>query len=233
MKRFMGIAAGMVALGAVLAGCLPPPPAPPPPPPPPKFKLAAGLWHTLGTAPGAKECYFVRKDGEGKPIPGSEEHSATGQRYVQTEANDSEFVTSGCQPWILSGSAGDTQHFGVYSYPFPEHSTGFHQMLGDGDYRIAPTYDFQLTTGDIPFGTYQLNNGTSCHWQVLRNFTGNYFSVWNQGDGTGDGRWNGVAVPTVSVPAGGSITGLRVSGCGSPPPFGNWMYWYGTPLYPN
>ena len=34
--------------------------APAPPPAPPKFKLAAGVWHTFGNAPGSYECHFYR-----------------------------------------------------------------------------------------------------------------------------------------------------------------------------
>src|SRR6185312_10804323 len=93
-RRFTGIGATIAALAIILSGCLPPKP---PPPPPPKFRLAAGLWHTFGTAPGATECHFARLGADGRTI--TDVHSTAGSRYVETADTDSEFVTSGCQTW--------------------------------------------------------------------------------------------------------------------------------------
>ena len=154
MKRFIAVAASIAVLAIAVAACAPPKTPVSAPPPPPKFKLAAGLWHTLGTAPGATECHFVRMDGEGHAIPGSDVHSKTGARYVQTASTDSELQTSGCQPFVLSRSAGDTPHFGVQGIPFDPRSTGFHTVVGDGDYLIGNKEYWNLAawTGDIPSG---------------------------------------------------------------------------------
>ena len=92
VRRFMGFGAVTLVLGIVLAGCVPPTTASPP-----KFKLAAGLWRTAGTAPDALECHFTRKAADGSVI--TDVHSDHGARYVLTADTDSEFVTSGCQPW--------------------------------------------------------------------------------------------------------------------------------------
>ena len=237
MKRFMVSAMAILALGAAVAACAPPPAPPGPPPPPPKFKLEAGLWHTFGTAPGARECNFVRMDGEGRKIAGSEVHSTTGQRYVETEATDSEFVTNGCQKWVRADGPEDIRHLGTYPpLPCPTGSHGFRQALGDGDYRIG-NLDWcneANWTGDIPYGMYQTQNGTACKWSMLRNFGGGFNSTWASGDGTtGNGRFgpSTITVPGPSpqgpgLPLHYSIQGLRVSGCGFTAG-GGYMYYYG------
>jgi hypothetical protein len=147
-------------------------------------------------------------------------HSKTGQRFVQTRDTDSEFVTTGCQPWVLSGSPQDIYHFGVWGYPPDPRSTGSHLILGDGDYRISDN-DFLWSNGDAPDGVYQLSNGASCHYSILRNFTGEYFSSWIDGDGNnGNGPFPGsISIPVEPAsppyPYPRSITGLRLSGCGN------------------
>jgi len=232
VHRFLRFGATLAALGIVLAGCLP---KAAPPPPPPKFKLAAGLWHTLGTAPGAPACHFARLDGDGKTIV--DITSTIGQRYVETADTDSEFVTSGCQPWVRADSPQDTHHFGVVGYPYDPRSSGFKLALGDGDYRMGNQNFFDQTQGfwsgspgltnDIPYGRYQLQNGTSCHFEVLRNFTGEDNSIWLSGDGSGDGQRapGSVNVPGPTLPGQPTtdVVGLRLFHCGSPD-----IFWYGN-----
>jgi hypothetical protein len=231
-RRFMGVGATVAALAIVLAGCFSPKP---PPPPPPKFRLAAGLWHTLGTAPGASACHFARLDRAGKTIV--DITSTTGQRYVETRDTDSEFVTSGCQTWVRADSPQDTHHFGVVGYPYDPRSSGFKLALGDGDYRMGNQNFFDQTTGfwagspgwtnDIPYGRYQLQNGTSCQFEVLRNFTGEDNSIWLSGDGSGDGHFaaGSVDVPGPTLPGEPptDVVGLRLFNCGSPD-----IFWYGN-----
>ena len=225
-RRFMGIGATVAALGIVLTGCFPAKP----PPPPPRFKLAAGLWHTFGTAPGAAECHFARITASGATV--DDVHSAAGSRYVQTAADDQEFVTSGCQTWVLADSPQDQHRIGVVD-PNPNHVNGgpaaIKQVAGNGDYRVAPPsfvtsndeYD-GLLPGDAPFGDYQLEPDTGCHWERLRDFSGDPGSIIAQGS-SGDGF----------SPIPGTFTvhhddvGFRVFNCGSN--LSDYMYRYGLP----
>jgi hypothetical protein len=237
-------AMAILALSAAVAACAPPPAPPGPPPPPPKFKLEAGLWHTFGTAPGATECNFVRVDGEGRLIPGSEVHSKTGQRYVEVGFNDSELMTHGCQKWVKADGPEDVRHQGTWpplvNGRCPTGSKGFRGMAGDGDYRIGNLEfcDEANWTGDIPYGLYQLSNGPTCKFELLRNFRGEYQSTWISGDGTqgnGPGTPLGGWVPGTSIviprpsPQGPgiepiqTISGLRLTGCGTPP--SNVWFW--------
>ena len=169
----------------ILTGCLPAKP----PPSPPKFKLATGLWHTFGTAPGAAECHFARITASGGTV--DDVHSAAGSRYVQTAADDQEFVTSGCQTWVLADSPQDQRRIGVVD-PNPNHVTGgpasIKQVAGNGDYRVGPAGSYDtLTTGDAPWGDYQLAND-NCHWERVRDFSGDPGSIIASGNGpSGDG----------------------------------------------
>ena len=225
-RRFMGVGATVAALGISPHRLLPSEASAPPP----KFKLAAGLWHTFGTAPGAAECHFARITASGATV--DDVHSAAGSRYVQTAADDQEFVTSGCQTWVLSDSPQDQHRIGVVD-PNPTHAIGgpgsIKQVAGNGDYRVSTPsltspdeYD-GLLPGDAPFGDYQLQPDTGCHWERLRDFSGDPGSIIAQGNSSGDGF----------SPIPGTFTvhhddvGFRVFNCGSN--LSAYMYRYGFP----
>ena len=235
-RRFTGIGATVAALAIVLTGCFPAKP----PPPPPKFKLAAGLWHTFGTAPGAAECHFARITASGATV--DDVHSAAGSRYVQTAADDQEFVTSGCQTWVLADSPQDQHRIGVVD-PNPNHVNGgpasIKQVAGNGDYRVSNfangyidvwgEYD-SLLPGDAPFGDYQLPPPDSgCHWERLSNFSGDPGSIIAQGGSEGDG----FAGPPGTFTVHRTDVGFRVFSCsrqwdGTQWIPGGYMYRYGT-----
>jgi hypothetical protein len=207
--RLAAIAAG----AAALAGCMPKPPTAPPPAP--KFTLGAGLWHTFGNAPGSGECHFMRIGADGTTL--DDVHSYRGPRYVETAATDSEFVTSGCQPWVRAGGPDDALKLGTKSPNEPGGPTT--EVGGDGDYRVGV---------DIPWGTYAIQyegppTPSSCHWQRLSSFAGGA-DVLGSGDGNGDGLTPTLGL-TFSVRS--TDVGLRVSGCA---PIGHYMFWLGTPV---
>ena len=96
-------------------------------------------------------------------------HSAAGSRYVQTAADDQEFVTSGCQTWVLADSPQDQRRIGVVD-PNPNHVTGgpasIKQVAGNGDYRVGPAGSYNTLNnratrrGVTPAGERQLPLGT-------------------------------------------------------------------------
>ena len=169
-----------------------------PPPPPKPFKLAAGVWRTDSTAPGASECYFARKDATGKVI--MEFNSDHGAWYVATIDADSEFVTSGCLPWHAYT---DTQQVGSPARFIWTGQPGqiYHarESYADGDYIAG--HNFPTETGDVAgpqtgeLGKNPNFPGTNpgeCHWQRLWNWTGSPGTVLASGDGgQGDGSTNG------------------------------------------
>jgi len=221
----------------------PPPPAPPPPPPPPpqeKFKLAAGLWHTFGTAPGAAQCTFSRLDSEGHVI--MTVNSVSGARYVETGPLDSEFQTNGCQTWVRAGGPDDVQFLGTQPPACVQGAGIPHLIHGNGDYLLGnqnwcpqfapPDFDGGVRTPDWPAGLFQLNGSPSCRFEVVRNFKGENGpvpSLWYAGDGTGTNPVNGPNGPGNSL----SIThavqdmgfGLRLFNCGGT--VNGDIYWYG------
>jgi hypothetical protein len=193
-RRLTGIGATVATLAIVLTGCFPPKP---PPPPPPKFKLGAGLWRTAGTADGATECHFARIGSDGNTI--TEVHSDHGARYVQTADSDSEFVTSGCQPWTRydgSEQPGGTVAIPDTHFTPPDCCQIFMPRRGfkDGDYIVghqifAPPPQGEVT-GDVDHGFVLLNDhSSSCHWTKVPDWKGE--SIIAAGDGTGDGDYRG------------------------------------------
>jgi hypothetical protein len=214
-RRFTGIGATIAALAIILSGCLPPKP---PPPPPPKFRLAAGLWHTFGTAPGATECHFARLGADGSTI--TDVHSTAGSRYVETADTDSEFVTSGCQTWVRADGPDDVHHIGVVAPPPPGTPTdpNIRLVSGDGDYRVGPIAAYYTDpTSDIAWGIYSV--GPNCHWQRLSNWTGENNVI---ASGTGPDGFSQIP-GTVTVHH--DDAGFRVFGCASGS--GGDMFWYG------
>lgn len=212
MKRLASALVGIVALGAVLAGCIPAAP-PPVPPPPPKFKLAAGLWRTPGTAAGAAECHFERIGADGGVI--TDVHSDHGARYVQTADSDSEFVTSGCQPWVVYD--GSEQPGGTAPIPCaPMATCAFRRSFADGDYIVGHDQP-EPATGDVSWGVVQMNNAINvdaCQWQTFHDWTGT--TKIASGDGNGDGiarLANGVTLLEGE--------GIRLFDCGG-------MFWAST-----
>jgi hypothetical protein len=207
-RRLTGIGATVAALAIVLTGCFPPKA---PPPPPPKFKLAAGLWRTAGTADGATDCHFARIAADGSVI--TDVHSDHGARYVETADTDSEFVTSGCQPWTQydgSEQPGGTVAIPDTHFTPPDCCQIFMPRRGfkDGDYIVgheifAPPPQGNVT-GDVDWGYVELNvfsagaNGLpvldaskveACHWQKVGDWTGT--TALASGDGNGDGDYRG------------------------------------------
>jgi hypothetical protein len=221
-RRLTGVGATVAALAIVLTGCFPPKP-----PPPPKFKLAAGLWRTAGTADGASECHFARIAADGSVI--TDVRSDHGARYVQTADTDSEFVTSGCQPWTQYD--GTEQVGGSVFIPcVPYAECTDRRSFQDGDYIVGHDYNLVTgandPTGDIPWGDVYLNvyaehgNLSACHWQKVGDWTGT--TLLASGDGNGDGM---VFAPQVSQPLPGFVhltegQGMRITDCGG-------MWWAG------
>jgi hypothetical protein len=217
-RRFMGLGATVAALGIVLTGCFPPKA----PPPPPKFKLAAGLWRTAGTAPGASECQFARTAADGSVI--TDVHSDHGARYVETADTDSEFVTSGCQPWTKYD--GTEQPGGPVPIPWSgQIGQIFFPRRGfaDGDY-IVGHENFGLApedvTGDVNYGTVTVNVTTAaCQWQRLSDWTGDPGTVLQSGDGiAGDGSYPPPQLGALHLHEG---EGIRLVDC-------NGMFWWGN-----
>jgi len=157
-----------------------------------------------------------------------EVHSDHGARYVQTADRDSEFVTSGCQPWTqYDGSeqpGGPTAIPDTHFTP-PDCCQIFYprRSFADGDYIVGheifgpPPED---VTGDVNYGTVTVNDETvTCRWQRLSNWTGDPGTLLQSGDGVaGDG--------TYPPPQRGALTlhegeGIRLFDC-------NGMFWWGS-----
>lgn len=147
-----------------------------------KFKLAAGLWRTPGTADGAAECHFARMGADGGTI--TDVHSDHGARYVQTAATDSEFRTSGCQPWVQYD--GSEQPGGTPPRPCMPGGCFDRRSFQDGDYIVGHDAP-EPATGDIAWGSVSLGDGaapTDCRWQRM---SADWTTVLASGDGNGDG----------------------------------------------
>lgn len=149
-------------------------------------------------------------------------HSDHGARYVQTADSDSEFVTSGCEPWTKYD--GTEQPGGTAPLPCVEHAIceprrGF----ADGDY-IVGHEDFStftsVGTGDISYGTVTVNVTTAaCQWQRVSNWTGDPGTLLQSGDGiAGDGSYPPPQLCALHLREG---EGIRLVDC-------NGMFWWGT-----
>lgn len=227
MKRFIAVAASIAVLAIAVAACAPLKTPVSAPPPPPKFKLAAGIWHTDGTAPGATECIWQRYDANGERM--SYESSDHGARYVETAATDSEFKTSGCLPWHKADA---TEQVGGPT-PIPCVTTAACQprrTFADGDYIVGNDFGVgpQLT-GDVSYGFALLNKApqytdsagvASCHWFRLSDFRDEaspaHDSILQVGNGTGDGDYRGAG--WIQLRQG---EGIRLYDC-------NGMFWAST-----
>ena len=154
-------------------------------------------------------------------------HSTAGSRYVETAATDSEFVTSGCQPWVVMGGPDDQRHIGVEP-PSPGPGTigapvNSHDVSGDGDYLVGDaTGGYWLGGGDATWGAYGIA-GTNCKWERVSDWTGTGVIA----SGTGP---DGFSIIPNTITVHHDDFGFRVSGCGGPvgAPVSN-MYWYGLP----
>jgi hypothetical protein len=213
-RRLTGFAAAVAALGIVLTGCFPAKP----PPPPPKFKLAAGLWRTAGVAPGAVQCHVERYDAAGVRLT-DQYWDPPGARYVQVAATDSEFVTSGCLPWVKYD--GSEQLGGPTPVPCVGNATCIpRRSFADGDYIVG--HDFpQPATGDISYGIVSVAPTMpptgDCLWARLSNFTGDPGTVLESG---GYER-NNLALPAPNLITLHEGEGIRVEDCGG-------LFWWGT-----
>jgi hypothetical protein len=146
---------------------------------------------------------------------------------VQTASGDREFFASGCQAWVVAGRPQDQYNVGVQN-PNPNHVSGApassHQISSDWDYRVGGVI-WPNTPGDAQLGDHQLQNA-SCHWERLRDWSGDPGSIIASGDGpSGDGFSNFPSTFTVHH----DEVGFQVSHCGFTPG-GGCIYWYGTPI---
>jgi hypothetical protein len=135
---------------------------------------------------------------------------------VQTAADDREFFTSGCQDWVQAGGPDDQWHIGATVPPNQNGVPLIKTAAANGDYRIGlpkvwpsdPGYDIQWGLWGIP---------TACHWQRLRDWSGDSGSVIASGVG-GDGI--GPFQPTLLIDK--DDVGVRLYDC----PLGSTLYYY-------
>jgi hypothetical protein len=181
------------------------PTAAPAPPAGAKFRLAAGVWRTDGTAPGAAACSWSRLDANGVVITRS--LSPSGARYVEVADTDSEFVTSGCLPWHRYDGSQQVGRTLVPCATPVNCTTTYH--YDPGDYFINNTQDAFPGVGFLQFDPTNLG---ACQWERVSNWRDEASSTIIFGDGHGDHSQNGHLGPGyILLPAG---EGIRLVGCG-------------------